>query len=565
MTQIIEPNENSDLDQASVRRWVSQAFTGILSGFELSDGAAGFQVTIQSGEVWINGVYVDDDETRLNLDLGLTAGVDKHYSVVATHTPAATFPPPSMTITAVTNGNSTVPTVPADSVKLADIFVPAAATGIGDCTIVNAPKLPDRGANDGDVIVERLVNSNMNLLFNGGAGFNYDAGTDTLSWNGDIELIAPTITNREAFASTPLAAARIIGPDSLTGVGDNAIVFAVLDRTVAGDPTPPISTTVDMHVLDLDNPDPAETPFFYSPLREQIVFLGATFGGVFRPRNGISTGLPAAVANNSYVLRNKSDGNHYWGPITSDMIQAILSITSLTPSPVNVELGDDVGSGAVEHDPLSFTAVYAEGPPTTTELTNDANANVDDPLAQDPGAGASFDYQGAVLKETAAGANRSVTFTLEADAGDTPATRNATVNWWRRAYVGGNATDPGTTNHNDAFLKALMDKAGAGSGGANFQGVAANTSQVFAGKAFRFQATLSNEYLFIAYDAANGDLTAIKDKDNSDQNVIGAFQKVDTGGQSGTIATENADAIGEDYIVYRSNNLLNGTVDYETE
>ena len=135
MTQFINPNQKSDLNQDVMRDMLSQAFTGIISGFDVTAGSTGFKVNIASGIAWLNSVRVYDDETRIDLELSMTAGVDKHYIIYAQHTPAETFPPPAMTITAVTNGDATVPTLPADSVKIADVFVPAAAADINGCTI----------------------------------------------------------------------------------------------------------------------------------------------------------------------------------------------------------------------------------------------------------------------------------------------------------------------------------------------------------------------------------------------------------------------------------------------
>ena len=131
------------------------------------------------------------------------------------------------------------------------------------------------------------------------------------------------------------------------------------------------------------------------------------------------------------------------------------------------------------------------------------------------------------------------------------------MNWYRRAYVGGDGTIP---TYNDAFLKTLMNKAGSGTGGATFSGQAANTSIPYAGRSFRFSVTLADEYMFIAYDAGHGDLTAVKDKNNSDFNVLGAFTLAATV----AVTTENVAAISENYKIYVSNQKLTGTFDYET-
>lgn len=368
MTQIIEPNEKSDLKQDIIRRWVSQAFTGILSGFEVTPGASGFTVTIQSGEAWINKEHIDDDETRNSLDLGLSAGADKHYIVYGQYTPTSVFPPsPGMVITAVTNGDDSVPTMPADSVKFADIFVPLAASDINDCRIVNAPPLPDRGANDADTIIERLLNSNMNMLFGGGGALAHN-GTDTFTWSEDMVLIATTITNKEKYQSVPLAAVRIpagtLGPSPV--VGPNSILFAVFSRlTPATALTSPLPDTVSLRVLNLDAPDVTEAGAFYDPLRENVVFVGAILDGDLRMRSGFGSPLPAPVADPpASFLRNDPGSVHYWTTISEDDLVAAYAINTFNFTGVTVDTYTTFNgtNGIVivgsDFDGLLFTAAY---------------------------------------------------------------------------------------------------------------------------------------------------------------------------------------------------------------
>lgn len=319
MTQIIEPNEHSDLEQATIRRWLAQSFSGIENGFDVSNGSTGFTLNIASGTAWIQGSRIEDDESRIDLSLITTsppAGANEHWIVYGTYTPAATFPAPAMTISATMATPPTVPTLPADSVKFADVFVPSGANDITDCRIVKAPKLPDRGDNDSETILSRLVTSNMNFIVSGGGDFSYDAGTDTLTWTSPINIIAQTVTNKEAFQSTPLVAYQIAA-GSRTGAGDNSIFFVVIDRLTPGSISSPTAAT--MRVLDMDSPDAVEASAFYDTNREKILFLGMTVGGALRLGAGLSSDIPDVVAPAdppSRYLQMDPGGVHFWGTIT---------------------------------------------------------------------------------------------------------------------------------------------------------------------------------------------------------------------------------------------------------
>lgn len=316
MTQDIQPFRNSDLTQTTVRKWLSQQRTGIESGLVVSNGttnpATSFVVNIASGVAWIGSSRVADDQSYVDLDLSMSAGSDKHYAIVGTYTPAETNPAPSMTFSAVVATPPARPTIPANSVKLADVFVPSAATGISGCTIKNVAKLPPRGDNNGDVIQENLLESNANVLFTGGGTFTYDGGTDTLSWSAAIDVVAPATSNEAVFESAPLAAGQIaIG--SRTGAGDNSIFFVVWDRTTLATPGSPTALT--MRVLDTDNPDPVEAAAFNTTSRDQILIIGMTVGGSLRLREGLSGVLPDVVAPADpppRYLRMDPGGTHAW-------------------------------------------------------------------------------------------------------------------------------------------------------------------------------------------------------------------------------------------------------------
>jgi hypothetical protein len=561
MTQIIEPNENSDLKQDIIRRWRSQVFTGILSGFDVTNGASGFQVTIASGIASINKTDVDDDETRINLDLSIAdTGNDEHWSIFGSHTPGGSFPPPPMAIAAVkgTSGPDPAPPAqPSDSFKLADIFVPSGATGIGDCRIVNAPKLPDRGVNDADVIVERLLSSNMNVLFGGGGSFVYDSGANTLTWSDAIDLVATTITNKEKFQSVPFASIQIpagaIGPLEAAPydktIGDNTVLFAVFERIAPNDPSSPLIQANGLRVLNLDAPDATEAAAFYDPIREKIVFIGAILGGSIKMRSGFGNPLPPPVADSpAQFLRNKSDGAHFWSPITEDLIVNILTITALS-----VTSGDPVEVGTIVNSPtLSGTVANHGGDgPTVAVLTNNDNGESKDVSGGWGGATQGFNSDQS-YQEGDASNNGGVIFTLTADDGDTPAVRNTTLDWYRRHYHGVSANlTPDLSD--DLFMKQALDQ----SAGPGLNAIANGDNPLRPGRGITIDQNPVSEYMYFCYPTRHGPVSQIIDN-NTTFIVTGAYT---LHGTITLVDTENGDAvITETYNVYRSNSLQNGNV-----
>lgn len=554
MTQFIEPNKHSDLTGARVLDYLQGMRTGILEGFEVTaSGGPNFDLDIQSGTILNKGTRIYDDEVRTSLSgliLAPAAGENNHWIVYATYTYQDTFPPAAMTIaalrtTATDPAVPAIPSLPADSVKLADVFVPTGSTDLTTATFVRALPLPARGESDADVLTDILVNSNLNVFFTGGGSLAYDSGADEFSWTLDISLLSMTTTNKQRYLTAPMVIGEISAAQSpLTGVGSNSIIFAVFDRTV---PSTDLGTpaALTMRRLDLDSPDPADMATFFDPdNRDDIIFLAAIIGDTIISRSGFGSGLPPPVGPEPparFLRQDPSGGTaHLWSSITEDIIVQILTIDTLVASPNVVELGDDVGSGATEHPVLSFSATYSQGPPTTTVLTNDDNGSTEDPLAQDPGVGQSFDYLGAILQETTPGANGQVVFTLTADAGDTPDVRNETVDWYRRTYYGTNSADPGSGNYDNTFLKTTL-----------------GNDQLRAGVGITIDVNPVNEYVFFAYPAWKGAVSQIIDN-NTTFDVTSAFTEVDAA-QAG-ITTENAAAIAEDYRVYRSNVLQNGNV-----
>jgi hypothetical protein len=282
MTQFIEPNKKSDLTAPRVLDWLQSLRTGLLSGFTVTAGTSGFLLNIASGRVVIKGTSIHDDETRLDQSLGLGFdAVNRHVSLYVSYTYADTFPPAAMTIGAVVTTAATPapPTLPADSVKIADIFIPGGAVDLSTATIINAPPLPARGNADGDVLLERLIASNANIAVTGGGGVTLSgAGPYTLTWTADIDIVAPPITHREKFGTAALVHASIAA-GSLASITSNALLFTSVDRRSPNAYASPQVAT--LQFIDLDAPTPAQmSAFAPASERDKVIILGRVTGGV---------------------------------------------------------------------------------------------------------------------------------------------------------------------------------------------------------------------------------------------------------------------------------------------
>lgn len=550
MTQFIEPNKKSDLIAPRVLDWLQSLRTGLLSGFTVTAGSSGFKINIASGKVVINGTTVYDDETRtdsliLDTELGGVPGANVHAMIYVTYTYQDTYPPASMGIGCLLNTGSmpSSPALPADSVKIADIFIPSGANDLSTSKIVVAPTMPDRGNDDADTLIERVVGSNMNMLFTGGGAVTYDSGTDELAWTEDIEITAPVTTHRERYNSAPLTRGTIAA-GTLAGVGTNALVFTVFDRAnPLTDLLSPAALTA--YVLDFAAPaNPGLAQFFDPAKRDDIVFLGLVLNDVLIPRRELVGSLPVPVGAEPPVrfLRHDPAGGylHQWSYLTSDMIIDIISISTFVAD------GSPVGSLVEKGDTFNnpeFTVAYANDTPVTTTLDDDFGPNSDAivPATSNPVISPNSGFQ-----KTDAGVDPTTTFTLKVvgTLSPTEVTKTTSIKWARRFYYGPEAVDPGAGNYDNAWLQAL------------------GNNPVTAGRSRRVQLLGGNapvnEYVFFAYAAYHGGSPTVYDN-ISGFDVSSAFVEVDAA-QAG-ITTENVAAIAETYRVFRSNNLQNGDVD----
>jgi len=553
MTQFIEPNMKSDLVAPRVHDWLQAFRTGLLEEFAVSKGGSGWLINLASGKVSIRGTVIHDDLSRIDstiLDsiMPATTGSDTHVIIYCTYTYQDVFPPAGMTFHAAkeTGSPPSSPAIPADSVKLADIFIDDNETDLSNALIIKTPPMPARGNADGDVLMEKLVNGNLNVIFSGGGSMVYSGGE--LSWSQDMLFFSPVVTHKEKFMSVPLAAGQVLLATSpLAGVTDNCIIFTVFNRTA---PTEPLATpaSLTLQVLDLTTPDPAAFAAFNDPdTRERVVFVASVIDGVLHTRSGMGASLPSPDADGNTFLRNDPGGNHYWSLIYEDLITAILSISSFSnTSPQIVELGTIVNSP-------TFAATVANDDtngPTTATLDPGAQNVVPDFGGGSTAAAIVSNQTG--LQELTPGNNASQTFTLTADDGATPAVSTADILWRRYGYWGFEAADPGVGNYTLAWLQALTDPQQA----------------LRSGKSGSVGGTPSgSQYLFFAWPAWMGKITSAF---QGAVDVLTSIRPVAAPANSPFLAstpdhqvdidTESAPTIEEDYYVYRTDALQGGPI-----
>jgi hypothetical protein len=546
MTQFIEPNKKSDLSGPGVLTWLQSLRSGLLNGFEVTHVPGTYNINIASGRVVIDGTTIHDDETRLAIAGMITAPTganNDHWLVYLTYTYQDTFPPAAMTITAIRTsavGVPASPVLPVDSIKIADIFVPNGAANLNTAMIVNAPKLPARGNADGEVLLERLINANANVLVSGGGGFTYN-GTDALTWSAPIKIVSQTITHRERYmtAATVHAtiAAATLGP--ATVVGPNSLLFAVMDRRAPVAHGSPVPLT--LRVLNLDAPDATEAAAFFDPeSRDKIIFVGALNAGVLTLRGGIASLPTPTTEPPARFLRMEPGGAHFWGVITSDMVQAILSIASFSASTGAVEVGTVVATPA-------FTASYANGPAAAASLTKDLLGT---PVVQALTMPATaFTATPGSYQKLAT--NELVRFRLTADAGATPDTEDTDISWQRFFYFGKDAASAPALD--ESFIRV------AAAGPHPGLDTAPGGKVLRSGRGHTFAMTgMVNEYVYFAYADSHGALVGLRD------NVAGFDIGFVLVGTVVSVATENGAGAAVPFRVYRSTFPQTGSINFTT-
>lgn len=254
-------------------------------------------------------------------------------------------------------------------------------------------------------------------------------------------------------------------------------------------------------------------------------------------------GLPPPQAEPpARFLRMHPGGNHYWAPITNDIIVQIMAIASFAAGTPSVEVGTVVTTPA-------FSASYTNGPPTTANLTKDLLGTPQVQSLTPPAT--AFSAAAPPTNYQKLNTNELVRFRLIADAGDTPAQADADITWRRYFYFGKNASASPTINED--FIRAAVP---AGQPGLD---VSPGGKALTAGRAHTFTMTgLVNEYVYFAYADSHGALVGLRD------NVAGFdISFVDMGTVAG-VATENGAGSTTTFHVYRSALPQTGSINFTT-
>lgn len=300
---------------------------GVLRNSEVTAGGSGWLATIKAGEVMIDGSFIEDDADKIDdIDLGHSPGSDKHYVVYQTYAYLDTDTP-AASVFASTAGITppTQPTIPAGAVKLADIFVPAAATSIGTVPginqqdpvqvtsqgvrIVQAPRLWPR--HDTGELIDKLVMAQGNTLLYTQGAISYDDALGKLVFSQPVVVQSMCTTYRQSFNLPSLVRATIpAAPSGLSVPGTPAsrdvLVYTVCDRSSPGD----IAATVKF--LDLTAPSSAELgELLNQTLKTTIIVLGVIVGAKLF-LSGVNGVLPLADADTRKFLNNAPSGEHQW-------------------------------------------------------------------------------------------------------------------------------------------------------------------------------------------------------------------------------------------------------------
>lgn len=389
MTQFIEPNKKSDLTGVNVLSWLQSLRTGLLSGFTVSYNS-GFNVDIASGKVVIRGTTIHDDLTRVNQS-GLASfnANAQHVSIWVKYTYVDTFPPAAMTIGATATNHATTPTIPAipaDSVKIADIFIPAGAANLSTATIINAPPLPAQGNADGDVLVERLIASNANIAITGGGGVTLATGT--LTWTAAISIVAPPITHREKFGTAALVHASIAA-GSIGSVPNNSILFTHVDRRTPN--TIGTAVAAVMKFIDLDAPTPAQmSDFAPASERDKIIILGRVTGGVLAMTGALGA-LPVPTTEPPpRFLGMDPGGAHTWDIVSDDAILGGLHVLTGVQTEADIPVAvQRVGMLVYKPGTQTLYRISSTGSPPTLAAVQIQDLNVPGVINADGGIGRS--------------------------------------------------------------------------------------------------------------------------------------------------------------------------------
>ena len=350
-----------------------------------------------------------------------------------------------------------------------------------------------------------------------GTNFDWDLGAETFEWGG-VSIV---------FANTTGWYNDI--NDGSEVLEDGECLYFDVDRSA--NRTGGTALTVAKAVLtELGAPSVPGSRFIFAWRKGDDVFVRD-----YPFETGRNLGLPLPGGDPLNVLFEGPGGVSYWGRLTTDMILDILSILTFVAAIPVVEKGATVVTPA-------FTASYAAGP-ATSALLDDNDGSAQKNVSGTPTSFAS----NTTFTKTTVGSNPVVTFTLTAHAGATPDTATTTVSWYRYNYSGTDVSASPTLN--SAYVKALDSTTG-------------GSKSLTSGKSRRIQMlggnAPANAYVYFAYPTYHGTLSQVVDNLTSFV-VTSAFTLV---GTANSVTTVGTNTIGENYYVYRSNQLQNSALDW---
>ncbi len=350
MTQRVVPFLHTPLEAPEfLELWRETIRSGVARASEATAGGSGWKVTVKAGEVIIDGSWIYDDLDKIDgLDLGHVGG-DKHYVVYQTYAYAGSDPP-ATSVFAVTAGvvPPVQPTIPAGAVKLCDIFVPAAAGGIGTVPGINqqdpvqlsstgvrfvqAPRLWP--VQDTGELMDRLIMSVGNTLMFTQGSIIYDDVASKLYFSQAVVVQSLCSTHRQFFNNAPAIVRTTIPLNTPAGAtvpgtpgSRDVLVYVLVDRS-----SPNTALVGSVKFLNRAAPGAPElAELLDSTKRTQVVILGVINGSrLFMP--GVQGQLPTPDADARKFLKDDPGGSHTWALVDDIYIKGGLktSIADVT-------------------------------------------------------------------------------------------------------------------------------------------------------------------------------------------------------------------------------------------
>jgi hypothetical protein len=349
MTQTVFPFLHTPIEAPDFIDFYENVYrTGVADGSEVSAGSAGWLITIGFGKVVIGGSYIHDDADKIDgIDLGHTFGTNRHYAVYQNYAYAATDPAPtSIFAVAAAATPPAQPIIPANSVKLADIFIPDTATDIlhADVVISNVPKVHGpTNVLDSGRIFEKLIQSNSNSKFFTEGSVLYDNTAEEIQLSDDLILQSFVTHNKTEFDGPALVRGTETGPINLAIPGTlgskDCIVYCLLDRSV-----PTTAAVIELKTLDLTATWDPNLADFYDPTLGDQIFVFALVQGNGAGFTDVASGVPSLLGVEGAALVETPVGNSAFAIFKDEWLQGGLRIVDWDNAtyPAGVEAALDV-------------------------------------------------------------------------------------------------------------------------------------------------------------------------------------------------------------------------------